>query len=477
MRRVAMALLTLGLTTAACKAREVEPSASKAERPELEARGDAKQPPPSSPSQTLRAAGVELTLPGSWTVVDEDEPEFALAWGPSRVPSQVPLCTIELRRQGPGSLPEGVELGQSAGKGVTDYARGGLRGRLLELPGPTQSSTVIVHCRAPKSAQWAAIEAAFDSIVKPATAPALPPLVGGDAPIVELCAGTPARRTLVCARRRDGAVFCGPSTGEVLTRVEDIPSATQLSCEGARACVRDDEGQVSCWRAGGAAAAVPGRARDIAGDCVVSEGGELRCRRQDIDGSTTDALAELLPFGAGDRALREVERVLAGSDEDTGCVLRGGGELWCWDREGELPLALAGEREPQRVADAPAGGLDLALWGGRVCVATAEQWTCLADGQRWTLDGCERRACGCSLIGATRMSCDHEPHERIDTRVFGRVSGVVAAAGPCVARVDGTVVCRGPVSGRVGEDARTTQAVAGGLPGVAHVLELRERGD
>jgi hypothetical protein len=70
------------------------------------------------------------------------------------------------------------------------------------------------------------------------------------------------------------------------------------------------------------------------------------------------------------------------------------------------------------------------------------------------------------------MSCDHEPHDRIDSRAFGRISDVVAVAGACAARLDGTVVCRGPVAGRVGDDPRVTQAVAGGLPGVAHVLEL-----
>lgn len=484
MRSVSAALIAFGLgLLPGCRGGSEAPPRHRVDHSEIEGQGPGSEP---APGHTLRAAGVEFTVPLSWTVVEEHEPDFAMAWGPTDDPSHVSLCTIELRRQGPGGLPPGVEPSPSSSAGATDYAHGPVRGRLRELPGPTPSASVLVHCRAHrKTGQWGAIEAAFASMQTPETPPELPPLIHEeqgddqqDKAIVELCVGTPARQTMVCARRGDGAVFCGRSTGEVLTEVEGLPPATQLGCERARSCIRDAQGQVSCWglEQTPARLQVDAPARDIIGGCVVDAGGHLLCRRRDIDGSTTDALAELVPFGEPRYALTEVERALAGSDEDQGCVLRrvdAKTQLWCWDRQQALGLELVDDGHPQRV-DAASGDA-LAMIGGRVCVGAAGQWTCLDGEARFEFDGCERRACGCSLVGATRMSCDHEPHDRIDSRVFGRLSDVVAAAGACAARLDGTVVCRGPVTGRAGDDARVTQAVAGGLPGVAHVLDLRER--
>lgn len=452
---------------------------------------DPAQPGPApapAPGHTLSAAGVEFTVPLSWTVVEENEPMFAMAWGRTDDPSHVSLCTIEVRRQGPATLPPGIQRSPSSSADVTDYTHGPVRGRLRELPGPTASASVLVHCRAHRSSgQWGAIEAGFDSMKTSTTPPELSPLNErpSDTAIVELCVSSPARQTMVCARRADGAVYCGPSTGEVLHKIEDILPAKQLSCERTRICTRDADGQVSCWRTKQAPAQLPldTPARDIAGGCVVDARGLLSCRQRNSDGSPTDTLTELLPLGESKYALTGVHRVLAGSDEDHGCVLRrvdSSMQLWCWDRapQGTLGLDLLDPGHPQRV-DVPgisdaagAGPLALATIGGRVCVGTAGEWTCLTDGSSVELDGCERRVCGCSLVGATRMSCDDAPNDRIDSRVFGRISDVVATAGACAARLDGTVICRGPVTGRVDDDARVLQAVAGGVPGIAHVLEL-----
>ncbi|PRQ02698.1 hypothetical protein [Enhygromyxa salina] len=475
MRSVSAALLGLTLALVpSCRTSEA-PAPRQVDRGETETH-DLEQPPASG--HTLSAAGVQLTLPSSWTVVDEDEPNFAMAWGPTDDPSQISLCTIELRRQGPGPLPPGVEPSSSASAGATDYSHGPVRGRLRQLPGPTPSAAVLVHCRAHRrTEQWRTIEAAFDSLQIPTTPVELPPATTVSDPstaIVELCTSSPARQTTVCARRADGAVFCGRSTGEVLTKVEDLAPAVQLSCDRARSCIRDAEGQVSCWRPDQAPTheQVNGPARDIAGGCVVDAAGQVACRQPD-----TDTLAPLLPLGEPSYALTEVERILADSDEDHGCVLRrvdDQSQLWCWDREQALNLELIAPGHPQRV-DAPTTASAVAIIGGRVCVGADGEWTCLAGDERFELDGCERRACGCSVVGATRLSCDHEPHDRIDSRVFGRISDVVATAGACAVRLDGTVICRGPVSGRADQDARVTQAVAGGVPGVAHVLEVGTR--
>ncbi|KIG16932.1 hypothetical protein DB30_03916 [Enhygromyxa salina] len=488
MRNVSAALLALGLgLVPGCRSDDA-PTRQVADRGAAEAQDTVAAP---TPGHTLRAAGVELTVPLSWNVVDAGDPNFALAWGPTKDPSHVSLCTIEQRRQGAGPLPPGVEPSPSAAAGATDYSHGPVRGRLRELPGPTPSAVVLVHCRAHRqTGQWGAIEAAFGSLKIPQTPAALPDLVSQSDPsdqgIAELCVATPARQTIVCARRANGAVYCGPSTGEVLTRVEGLPPAVQLSCERMRSCSRDAEGQVSCWRPGFSASdagqapsvlSMGAPARDIAAGSIVDARGRLLVRRQKVDGSTTDALVELLPLGEAGYALTDVERVLADSDEDHGCVLRrveDQSQLWCWDHAQTLGLGLDEPGHPQRV-QAPTTASALAVIGGRVCVGTSGEWTCLDGDEHLAFDGCERRACGCSLVGATRMSCDTEPHDRIDSRVFGRISDVVAAAGACVARLDGTVVCRGPARARANDDARVTQAVAGGVPGVAHVLDLRER--
>ena len=451
-----------------CKAEPEAPRLTKVEGLELD--------PDEAPATTedgprLGAAGVSLRIPEDWTIVDSPDPNFAMAWGLTSEPTETPMCTIEVRRQGPGDLPSGAELSPTTHFGDIDYRRGGLKGRLRQLPGFTPDASLIVHCRAPRAArQWIGIEAMFDSLSAPSAPPEPPPLVDERSTIVELCAGTPVRRTHVCARRRDGAVFCGLSSGAELRRVEGLTPAVQLSCEHDLTCTRDAEGAVSCWRVGKEPAPVErlDHARDLAGGCAVDASGAVLCRTREVDGSLSDTYAEL-PLG-----LADVERVLEGSAEDHGCVLIRAGEgveLRCWDRSGALPLPLARDGAPQRV-DAPSDARDLARIGGRLCVAGAEQWTCIEGESRWQLDGCERRACGCSLIGATLLSCEHEPHQRIDSRVFGRLSGVVAVSGACAATLDGRVICRGPVGAGPKASTQVVEAVAGGLPGVAHQLDL-----
>jgi hypothetical protein len=110
--------------------------------------------------------------------------------------------------------------------------------------------------------------------------------------------------------------------------------------------------------------------------------------------------------------------------------------------------------------------------GGRVCVRGSEQWTCIDGERRLAVDDCERQACGCSLLGASQLSCDHEPIE-LGIALLGRISDVTGVDGACAALSDGTVVCRGPVTGRNDDSPRVTELLAGGRPGALHVLEFR----
>lgn len=420
--------------------------------------------------QLLRAAGVELEVPSDWVVLGEDEPNFALAYGTEQRSAHIPVCTIELRRQGPGPWPEGA---RELDPGVFEYSRGSLRGRIRMLPGP-QGASVIVHCRAPRSdRQWGAVIKMFESLTETG-AVELPPLRPSPTPepipepIVELCVGTPARMTTVCARRADGSVYCGATVGTTLQRVELPTPAVEISCARKSGCARDAAGAVHCWRAGEPPERLAGveQARALASGVVVDGEGKLLRRGE-------AGLVALAPFDDPELALTDVDHVLDGSNPAWGCVLRDD-ELWCWDREQALPLALSDEGRPQLVAPA-VGATELQRLGDRLCMKIGERWTCMDDaGKRYEIDGCETRACGCSLIGATRMSCEHQPYDRIDARPLGRIANVVAVAEPCVALADGTVVCRGPVAGQSGADSQATPSIASELPGIAHTLQLKD---
>jgi rhodanese-related sulfurtransferase len=403
----------------------------------------------------VRAAGIELQLPDDWELLDGDEPNFALAYRPEQRPTHIPVCTIELRRQGPGALPDDAsEVAES----VYEYRRGALRGRVGLYDGP-DDSTVVVHCRTPRSStQWEAVAEVFASMVASEARAELPALRGQPEPeaIVELCSGSATRRTKVCARRADGAVYCGVSTGDHLARVELPTPAVQIACRGASACARDGAGAVRCWTSSEPPALVTEveRARDIANECIVDAAGTPRCRRG-------EALIELHPLHDPAHALSEVDRLLVGSDEASGCVLRQA-ELWCW----------GADEPPHRVGPA-AAATNLRRLGDRLCVEIDGRWSCTDDeGQRYQLDGCEARPCGCSAIGATRLSCEHEPYAPIDARPFARITNVVAVAEPCAARLDNTVVCRGPLVGPPAERPAPT-GIASDLPDIVHTLELR----
>jgi len=424
---------------------------------------DAEPAEPAEPDdhagQRVTAAGVELTVPEDWVVLTEREPNFALAYGVESRPTQIPVCTIELRRQGPGPLPEGTREHPDLA-GALEYTHGGLLGLVREFPGPDRSSIVVV-CRAPRASRQAAvIKGVFASLRSTETPVELPPRTSaGAGAIVELCTGTPARMTRVCARRADGSVHCGATTGKSLTRVALPNPAVQISCMRNSACARDAEGGVRCWEDGEPPTPLPGLtgARDIVDVHVVDSNGAVLRR-------SPDGLVELAPLGEPSLKLTEVERVLAATSEGSGCVLRRA-QLWCW-----------GADEPPRAIMPAPGATALRRMGrgdDRSCVEIGGRWTCRdPDGQEFEFDGCEARPCGCSAIGATRLSCEDAPYQGINARPLGRVSEVIALAEPCAGLIDGSVICRGPAVGpAVADDS--VEAIDSELPGITHVLQLQ----
>jgi hypothetical protein len=213
------------------------------------------------------------------------------------------------------------------------------------------------------------------------------------------------------------------------------------------------------------------QALDIAGGCVVDAQHELLCRQRDSNGETTESFAELVPFGDPAFALADVEHVLAGSSMNHGCVLTPTGPR-CWDQAGVLRLPLPDNEQPHTLTGLPVA-TDIATIGGRVCLAGPERWTCLDGERRFELDGCEREPCGCTLLGAMQLSCDHEPLD-YGQAPFGRIANVIAVDGACAALRDGTVVCRGPFAKNPEDSPQVQALVKGGLTAVLHVLELRE---
>lgn len=472
MNRLIVTLLLLPLPLLACEAKTPAPMRA------THIGSDASELTHVDPNaQRLSAAGVELTLPGTWTIVDDKEPNFALAQGPG---SEPPICTIELRRQPTSAraMP-GLHDAESV-EARDDYRRGRVRGRLQRLPGPSDDSTLLVHCASPRGAEWRAIVDAFDSLRTRADQPAQPSGEPNDGPIVELCTGTPAGQTYLCTRTRAGEVHCGISETDTLTKIPLPEPAQQIACEGIRACSRTAAGAVSCWRIDSPPELLTtfGSARDLAGGCIVDEQGKVSCRVRKPNGLTTEAFAELVPFDDPALALTDVEQVLAGSNAEQGCVVLGSASstsasaLRCWDRRETLGLALPDHTDVHELLELP-DARELAVIDERVCVAGPEQWTCLEGRRRFVLDDCQRRSCGCSLTGAMDFSCEHEPLTHADSRPLGRVADVVLTDRACAVLRDGTVLCRGPVTGQSEDAPRIRELLVAGRPGILHTLQLR----
>ncbi|MCA9696854.1 MAG: hypothetical protein KC431_04950, partial [Myxococcales bacterium] len=284
----------------------------------------------------------------------------------------------------------------------------------------------------------------------------------------------PSWRTQVCARKGD-AVYCGESASTTLHRVLGLPAAVELACDGPRSCVRDGEDHLWCWLSGQPPEqlAEPASITAAIDGCVLGKDGVVGCAVPAKPASAAATYAPLQPFDDPELALQGVQVLMPGSTADHGCVVQGG-VVRCWDGDDALPVEIAKDTVAE-VAGLSAPGIDaLALWSGRLCAHANQSWTCVAGSERWSVAGCEDRPCGCSLIGSARLSCEHEPHDRLDIRPVGRIADVTAVADPCAALTDGRVFCRGVVANQDPVKKAPDDELAGGLPGVGHFLTLSD---
>ena len=480
MRRALISTLALALLGFGCKGGSAPGAGAK---PTKQTKSAEPEPtatePESGESVLLEAAGLRLQLPATWTVLASDDPNFGFAIGPSEQTTQVLGCTIELRRQGAGELIAAAKPTADSKPDDQPYRHGKRRGRLRSFAGPTPASARVVHCYGPRqNKDWAALDKALDKLEPHAEAELAAPVPAAEGEsLVEVCTATPARKTQVCVRSAAGAVYCGASEGATLTKVSELPPVTALGCDGLFTCARAETGAMWCWEPDEPAQEVagPGPIRDIAGACIATEAGTLLCRARDEAPATLGGFVELLPFGEAEHTQKGVEQVLAGTNAERGCVIAEGA-LRCWDRIDSLPLKLdaAEGRAPQIVETLtePETVTDLVLRGQRVCIDRGGQLTCIADGQRYALDDCSVRACGCSLMGLAKLSCEDTLDTQVGARLYGRVGGIRAADGACGLRADDRVVCRGPITGELEDRPELTKLVTGPSPGVLHLFSI-----
>lgn len=405
--------------------------------------------------QTLSAAGIEIAVPSEWTLLDEHDPDFVLAFDSTR--KQPSACWIERRRQGLGPLALGVRA-ITEGPQRRGYMRGVIRGVVQETPA-ADGSTTLVHCRARRSDTklWSTVILPILASQRPAEArPAPAPTPTIEDPVVQLCSAGPIVPGYVCALRSQGGVYCGPTDG-ALERVVMDP-AIEIGCRGQMACARTSEGAVSCWSAGDPAEPQPafGKARSITDACVVDEQGAVQCLLAHArEGGGHDlSVVPLRAFDDPSLAITDARVLMSGSTIEQGCVITDAGVV-CWDELGDLPVrfhnppiasdeATGHRKQAPESIDASTELAQLRRSGDRLCTRAAEgPWRCTErEGLTHELIGCERQACGCSLLGGNQMSCEDQPEPRIDALPQGRIAEVIGVAEPCAVRRDGGVVCR-----------------------------------
>lgn len=168
---------------------------------------------------------------------------------------------------------------------------------------------------------------------------------------VEVAAGGRAS----CARTEDGDVWCWGDDEPTPAQVELDSAASSISVGRSHACAIDGSGRLYCWGAGSLAA--PGQAYEPGEDveptlvefdapvvqvsaggshtCVVLEGGQARCWGSNEVGQLGVGTTESTGPGShpSDGAAIDaggfVERIAAGSDQQTCARLRGG-VVRCW---------------------------------------------------------------------------------------------------------------------------------------------------
>jgi hypothetical protein len=340
---------------------------------------------------------------------------------------------------------------------------------------------------APSCAEHAPIVApptptASGSITTAPSAPAAPVDAGAAPPVLSDATSVGAGARHACARLASGAVACwgandrgqlgegsaAPSAFAAV--VPGIEHAAELAVSpGDFACVRHDDGGVSCWghgaakpaRIAGISGAIQIAAGDGAGACAVLGDATVRCWTMDNIGQSA---ADPAP------GLRDVVQVATASDHT--CARTKSGAVRCWGDNcaGQLGDGTrAARKAPALVLDL-ARALDVAVSPARSCALLPSQALACWGAAGWSCDASIADRCvaadakpACGFLTTTR------PHV---ARGVTHVAALPAGRLGCVVLENGGVACW---DGRA--EAPAFPGIAGPIEGItgARAVSAGER--
>jgi alpha-tubulin suppressor-like RCC1 family protein len=280
-----------------------------------------------------------------------------------------------------------------------------------------------------------------------------------------------------CARLTSGAVACwgandrgqlgdgSTAPSAVAVPVPGIEHAAQLAVSpGDFACVRHDDGGVSCWghgarkplRIAGIAGAIHLAAGDAAGACAVLGDGTVRCWTMDNIGKSAEDPAP---------GLRDVVQIATASDHT--CALRKGGAVSCWGDNcaGQLGDGTRAARPaPVAVVDL-ARALAVAVSQARSCALLPSQTLACWGAAGWSCDAAIADRC---VPAGGKPECGYlaGPRPRI-ARGVTHVAALPEGRLGCVVLESGGVACW---DGRT--EAPAFPGIAGPVEGITGALAV-----
>jgi alpha-tubulin suppressor-like RCC1 family protein len=311
-----------------------------------------------------------------------------------------------------------------------------------------------------------------------ASAPVAPPDAGAVAAVLHDVAGLGAGARHACARLTSGAVACwgandrgqlgegAAAAGSALAvPVTGIDHAAQLAVSpGDFACVRHDDGGVSCWGHGAPKpariAGIAGATRIAAGDgaaaCAVLGDTTVRCWTMDDTGKSAVDPAP---------GLRDVVQIATASDHT--CALRKSGAVSCWGENcaGQVGDGTrAAQRSPVAVVDLPRA-LAVAVSPARSCALLPSQAIACWGAAGWSCDASIADRC---IPDSAKPACGYlvGPRPRV-ARGVTHVAALPEGRLGCVVLASGGVACW---DGRA--EAPAFPGVVGPIEGITGALAV-----
>jgi alpha-tubulin suppressor-like RCC1 family protein len=264
-------------------------------------------------------------------------------------------------------------------------------------------------------------------------------------------AGLGAGARHACARLTNGAVVCwgandrgqlgdvAAAGSAIAAPVPGIDHAAQLAVSpGDFACVRHDDGAVSCWghgarkaaRIAGIAGAIQIAAGDGAGACAVLGDATVRCWTMDNIGKPAVDPAP---------GLRDVVQIATASDHT--CALRKSGGVSCWGEgcAGQLGDGTRAARPaPVAVVDLPRA-LAVAVSPARSCALLPSQALACWGAAGWSCDASIAERC---IPDSGKPACGYltGPRPRV-ARGVTHVAALPEGRLGCVVLENGGVAC------------------------------------